>query len=77
MHMLTKEQEEELVREAKCRLMDDEWERVNRRHSTMASRVETESPASVHAGPSKGKAPDPREWGAVGLEEDELDMEAQ
>ncbi|KIK33280.1 hypothetical protein CY34DRAFT_66447, partial [Suillus luteus UH-Slu-Lm8-n1] len=65
------------VKEAERRMTDDERDRVNRRQSTVDSRAETESLAPQCAGPSKGKAPDPREWGAVGISDDELDAEAQ
>ncbi|KAG2748595.1 hypothetical protein P692DRAFT_20701877, partial [Suillus brevipes Sb2] len=65
------------VREAERRMTDKERDRVSRRQSTVNSRAETESFASRHAGPSKGKAPDPREWGAVGISDNELNADAQ
>lgn len=40
-------------------------------------KVRTESPVLDLAGPSKGKTTDPREWGAAGLDEEELDTDAQ
>ncbi|KAG1719770.1 uncharacterized protein EDB91DRAFT_1179744 [Suillus paluster] len=54
----------------------DPMSRVNRRkYSVRHDRGnDTESPGE---GPSKGKGPDPRNWGAMNLEEGELDMEAQ
>lgn len=39
--------------------------------------VETANPASQTTGTSKGKAIDPREWGAAGLTEEDLDEAAQ
>lgn len=74
---LLSDEQSQLVREAKRRMTDEERDRVNRRRSTVDSRAETESLAPRHAGPSKGKATDPREWGAAGISDEELDADAQ
>ncbi|KAG1796840.1 hypothetical protein EV424DRAFT_1333749, partial [Suillus variegatus] len=73
-HVLTREQES-LVREAERRLTHDEREKLHRRQSKIHSQAK--SPASLAAGPSKGKATDPREWGAAGIDEKDLDLDAQ
>ncbi|KAG1721725.1 uncharacterized protein EDB91DRAFT_1274903 [Suillus paluster] len=72
---LTKEQKK-VVSAAEQQLTEDECTRVNRRKYSVRHDCgnDTESPGE---GPSKGKGPDPWNWGAMNLEEEELDMEAQ
>ncbi|KAG1775594.1 hypothetical protein EV702DRAFT_1234349 [Suillus placidus] len=62
-------------KEAERRLTTDKRERVNRRTTKIHTRAE--SPAQEMAGPLKGKATDPREWGAAGLVEEDLNVDAQ
>ncbi|KAG1733866.1 uncharacterized protein EDB91DRAFT_1251169 [Suillus paluster] len=72
---LTKEQKK-VVSEAEQQLTEDECTRVNQReYSVRHNRGnDMESPGE---GPSKGKGPDTQNWGAMNLEDEELDMEAQ
>ncbi|KAG1800246.1 uncharacterized protein HD556DRAFT_1305033 [Suillus plorans] len=73
-HVLMMEQES-LVREAERRLTHDEHEKLHRRQSKIHSQAESHT--SLAAGPSKGKATDPRKWGASGLDKGDLDLDTQ
>ncbi|KAG0692310.1 hypothetical protein DFH29DRAFT_1049093 [Suillus ampliporus] len=77
---LTPEQEN-LVRKTKNKLTRAEKERIKTRWNTPSRPAldGSESEESPGEGPSrsKGKAPDPRNWGGADLDDDDLDMEAQ
>ncbi|KAG2092938.1 uncharacterized protein F5147DRAFT_657550 [Suillus discolor] len=77
---LTREQEN-LVRKAENKLTPAERERIRTRWNLPSRPASdgSESEESPGEGPSrsKGKAPDPRNWGHADIEEDDLDLEAQ
>ncbi|KAJ8590843.1 hypothetical protein M405DRAFT_861041 [Rhizopogon salebrosus TDB-379] len=60
------------VRKAEYLLSAGERDRIEKRRTFISSRAESRG-----EGPSKGKNPDPREWGAANLTEEELDADAQ
>jgi hypothetical protein len=75
---LTQEQTN-LVREAKTQLTESEKGRIKARQGIPNRPDNGSSSESNEAGPSqdKGKVPDPRNWGGVDLDDEEIDIEAQ
>ncbi|KAG1811324.1 hypothetical protein EV424DRAFT_1349662 [Suillus variegatus] len=74
-------EQENLVRKAENKLTLAERERVRTRWNipSRPSSDSSESEESPVAGPSKdkGKIPDPRNWGDVDLDDEDIDLEAQ
>jgi ribosomal protein L19E len=67
----------EVVREAEKGLTREQQQQILKRKDIEIRAHQDETESSRGEGPSKGKMPDPRNWGGVDLSDPELDPEAQ
>lgn len=67
----------DLVREAKKLLINEETQWIHNRRCAKEGESRGPCPLTQDNEPSKGKNPDPRNWGDIDIEESERDPEAQ
>ena len=73
------QEQENLVKLAETQLSKTDRKKIEARECVLNLRKTRAKSAEPRGGPSKdkGKAPDPKDWGGIDLQDEELDLEAQ